>query len=337
MIKDAIRAVAERRDLTAEQAAQAMGEVMRGEATAAQIAAYLTALRMKGESADELAGSLRVMRDNVVRVDTGGRACLDNAGTGGDGARTFNISTTAAIVVAAAGVPVAKHGNRSVSSRCGSADLMESLGVKVALPPEGARACLAECGFVFLFAPAFHPALKHASPVRKEIGIRTVFNLLGPIANPAFPRFQLVGVYAPKAMEPVAQAMRAIGVERACVFHHEDGLDEVASTGPTHVIEVTATETLRYDVTPEDAGLPRGALAGLAGGDPAVNRQIALDILSGVKGVGRDTVVLTAALALRTAGAAKDLAEGAALAAEAIDSGRARGLVDRLVEVTNRA
>ncbi len=337
MIQDAIRTIAERKDLTAEQAAQAMGEMMRGEATPAQIAAYLTALRMKGETADELAGSLRVMRDHVLRVDTGGRACLDNAGTGGDGSKTFNISTTAALVIAAAGVPVAKHGNRSVSSRCGSADLLESLGVKIQLDQARGRACLEECGFVFLFAPAFHPALKHASPVRKEIGIRTIFNLLGPIANPAFPRFQLVGVYQPKAMEPVAQAMRAIGIERACVFHHADGLDEVASTGATHVVEVTASETLRYDVTPEDAGLPRGALAGLAGGDPETNRQITRDILSGVRGVGRDTVLLTAALALRTAGVVADLREGATRAAEAIDSGKALALVDRLVEVTNRA
>lgn len=337
MIQEAIRTVAERKDLTSEQAAQAMGEIMRGEATPSQIAAYLTALRMKGETADELAGSLRVMRDNVVRVETGGRACLDNAGTGGDGAQTFNISTTAALVIAAAGVPVAKHGNRSVSSRCGSADLLESLGVKIQLDAERARKCLEECGFVFLFAPAFHPALKHASPVRKEIGIRTIFNLLGPIANPAFPRFQLVGVYQPKVVEPVAQAMRAIGVERACVFHNADGLDEVASTGVTHVVEVTAAETLRYDVAPEDAGLRRGALAGLAGGEPETNRQITMDILSGVRGVGRDTVLLTAALALRTAGVVKDLLEGASRAAEAIDSGKARGLVDRLVEVTHRA
>lgn len=337
MIQDAIRAVAEHRDLTAEQAAQAMGEMMRGEATPAHIAAYLTALRMKGETADELAGSLRVMRDNVLRVDTGGRACLDNAGTGGDGAKTFNISTTAAIVVAAAGVPVAKHGNRSVSSRCGSADLLETLGVKIHLDPERARICLEECGFVFLFAPAFHPALKYASPVRREIGIRTLFNLLGPIANPAFPAYQLVGVYHPRVVEPVAQAMRAIGVARACVFHNADGLDEVTSTGATHVVEVAATETLRYDVTPEDAGLPRGSLAGLAGGDPATNRQITIDILSGVRGVGRDTVLLTAALALRTAGVASDLGEGAARAAEAIDSGKALALVDRLVEITNRA
>ncbi len=336
MIQDAIRTVADRKDLTSEQAAQAMGEVMRGEATPSQIAAYLTALRMKGESADELAGSLRVMRDNVIRVDTRGRACLDNAGTGGDGAQTFNISTTAALVIAAAGVPVAKHGNRSVSSRCGSADLLESLGVKIQLDPERARKCLEECGFVFLFAPAFHPALKHASPVRREIGIRTIFNLLGPIANPAFPKFQLVGVYSPKVVEPVAQAIRATGIERACVFHHADGLDEVASTGVTHVVEVTQAETLRYDVTPEDAGLTRGVLAGLAGGEPETNRQITMDILSGVKGVGRDTVLLTAALALRTAGAAKDLLEGASRAAEAIDSGKARGLLDRLVEVTNR-
>lgn len=336
MILDAIRLVAERRDLTSEQAAQAMTEMMRGEATPAQIAAYLTALRMKGETADELAGSLRVMRDNVVRVDTGGRACLDNAGTGGDGAKTFNISTTAALVMAAAGVPVTKHGNRSVSSRCGSADLLESLGVKISLTPARATRCLEECGFVFLFAPAFHPALKHASPVRKEIGIRTLFNLLGPIANPAFPRYQLVGVYQPRVVEPVAQAIRAIGIERACVFHHADGLDEVASTGATQVVEVTPTETLRYEVTPEEAGLPRGALAGLAGGDPDTNRRITMDILSGVRGAGRDTVLLTAALGLRTAGVAKDLREGAERAAEAIDSGQARALVDRLVEVTNR-
>ncbi len=337
MIADAIRLVADRRDLTAEQAAQAMGEMMRGEATPAQIAAYLTALRMKGETADEMAGSLRVMRDHVVRIDTGGRACLDNAGTGGDGAQTFNISTTAAIVIAAAGVPVAKHGNRSVSSRCGSADLLEALGVRIQLDPERAKRCLAEVGFVFLFAPAFHPALKHASPVRKEIGIRTIFNLIGPIANPAFPKYQLVGVYSPKVMEPVAQAMRANGVERACVFHHADGLDEVASTGTTQVIEVTQAETLRYGVTPDDAGLPRGTPAGLTGGDPDVNRRITLDIFSGVKGTARDSVVLTAALALRTAGAAKDLREGAVRAMEAIDRGKAQGLLDKLVEVTNRA
>ncbi len=324
-----------RRDLTEAEASGAMAEIMDGRAQSSQIAALLVALAMKGERPAEIVGFARVMRDRAVKIDVPSGTVVDTCGTGGDRANTFNVSTVAALVVAACGLRVAKHGNRSVSSRCGSADVFESLGVKIDAPPAVVERTLDRAGIAFLFAPAFHPSMKHAAPTRRELGIRTAFNLLGPLTNPAAASRQVVGVPRPELTELVARALALLGSERAWVVHGADGLDEISSTGYTKVSEARNGSVRTFYLHPADVGLPKSAPAALRGGDPARNAAIARDVLAGARGAARDIVLLNAAAALLVAGRAKDLREGVRLAAEALDSGGARAVLERLVAESN--
>jgi anthranilate phosphoribosyltransferase len=296
--------------------------LLEGGASEAQIAGFLVALKIKGETAAEIAGFARAIREKVIFVDAGPDV-IDTAGTGGDGSNTFNISTVAAIVMAGAGARVAKHGNRSLSSMCGSADLLEALGIRIAMTPEEAACAVREIGIGFLFAPALHPAMKFAQPVRRELKLRTVFNLLGPLANPARARFQLIGAPSAVAARLMAEALAELGTARSFVVHGEGGLDEVSTTGPTEVYEVTPSGVERHVWTPQDFGVQSSTLAALAGGDAARNAEIAREILTGVKGPARDVVLVNAAAALLSAGIVADLKAGVALAAQAIDSGEA--------------
>ena len=306
--------------------------ILGGDVTTPQIAAFAAALRTKGETAAELAGFVRAMRERAVRVETGlnTEPLLDTCGTGGDGGRTFNVSTGAAFVVAGAGVRVAKHGNRSLSSHCGSADLLEELGVALLTSPEGVAQAIREVGIGFMFAPAFHPAMKHAQEARRELKMRTVFNLLGPLSNPAGANCQLIGTPSLEAAELMANALAGLGVRRAFVVHGSDGLDEVTTTGPTDVFEICASQVRKLRWTPADFGVAEADAASLRGGDRKENREIALAVLDGANGAKRDIVLVNAAAALVAAGRAADLGEGMQLAAEAIDSGAARAKVDEL-------
>jgi len=334
MIRDAITRVAEGHDLSMNETEGVMKEIMTGEATPAQIAAFLTALRVKGETATEIAGCARIMRENARRVQPQRTDVVDTCGTGGDACGTFNISTTVAFVAAGAGLGVAKHGNRSVSSQCGSADLMEALGVKIDLTPEQVAGCIDEVGIGFLFAPAFHPAMKHATPVRQEIGLRTVFNILGPLANPAWARRQLVGVYSDHLVETIAEVLRNMGTEHAFVVHGADGLDEFSSTGVNHVAELKDGEIKVYEIDPQNLGISRASLSDLSGGMLEENAGITRAILQGKVGPKRDIVLLNAAAILVAGGKAKDLQEGLGLAAVSIDSGDAFQKVDELARMS---
>lgn len=330
MIREAIAKWLDRADLTEAEALAVMEEVMRGEATPAQLAGALVALRMKGETAAELAGLARGMRGAMVAVEAAPEA-VDSCGTGGDGSGTFNISTAAAFVAAGAGAVVAKHGNRSVSSRCGSADVFEALGVAIALPPERAAELLREVGLAFLFAPNFHPAMRHAAPVRRELGVRTVFNLLGPLCNPAGVKRQVVGVFSPAAQELVAGALARLGAVHALVVHGCDGLDEITLTGPTHVIEVKPGNLSRWELDPATLGLARCEPAELAGGDAAANAAVVRDLLDGkITDARREIVLLNAAAVVYVAGRAPDLARGLELARTSLASGQAREKLERL-------
>jgi len=321
--------VAERRDLNAADAQAAMQIVLAGEASPAQIAAFLVALRMKGESVSELVGFARAMRQAARRVDSEGML-IDTCGTGGDGASTFNISTVAAFVIAGCNVPVAKHGNRSISSRCGSADLMESLGVKISQDPDEMARTLREAGIAFLFAPAIHTAMKHAQPVRKELKMRTVFNLLGPLTNPAGAAVQLVGAPSAAAAELMAGALAELGLARGFVVHGSDGLDEITTTGPTLAFEIDSGRVTRRQLEPKDFGVPVATPDDLTGGDAAENRDIALRILGGESGPKRDIVLVNSSAALVAFGAAGNFIEGMAMAARAIDSGGAMAKLELL-------
>ena len=319
-------------NLSEEQAHEAMMTILRGEASTPQIAAFLVGLRMKGETVAELVGFARAMRQMAQRVpvELGSEPLLDTCGTGGDGAGTFNISTVAAFVVAGAGVRVAKHGNRSISSACGSADLMDRLGIKLALDPAELARAIREVGIGFLFAPALHPAMRHAQPARLELKMCTVFNLLGPLANPASANVQIVGAPSAAAARLMAQALAQLGLYRGFVVHGSDGLDEITTTGPTLVLEIASGAVREYTVTPDDFGLPAASAGDLRGGDAAVNERIARDILAGVRGPRRDIVLANAAAALVAAGKARDFREGVALAADSIDSGAARRKLEEL-------
>ncbi|RKY58156.1 MAG: anthranilate phosphoribosyltransferase, partial [Candidatus Latescibacterota bacterium] len=309
-----------------------MEEIMEGRATDAQIAAFLVALRMKGETVGELVGAAKVMREKATKVPIGVDA-VDTCGTGGDGAGTFNISTVAAFVVAGAGVPVAKHGNRSVSSRCGSADLLEALGVRLDLPPEGMARCVEEVGIGFLFAPLLHRAMKHAIGPRREIGIRTLFNLLGPITNPAGVRRQVLGVYSTDRVEQMAEVLKGLGAKRALVVHG-DGMDEATLCGPTLVGELKDGEVHIYQVVPEDFGFRRAEPRELSGGDASTNAEIAERVLKGERGPKRNVVVLNAGAAIWIGGKASSWKEGVQMAQEAIEGGMAWSKVEELREFT---
>jgi anthranilate phosphoribosyltransferase len=331
-----IERVVERQNLSAADAEAAMQAILAGEASHPQIASFLTALRMKGETADELAGFARAMRRMAAPVDPGldGVALIDTCGTGGDRSDTFNISTVAAFVVAGAGVHVAKHGNRSITSKCGSADVLEALGIKIAIAPSDSARAIREVGIGFLFAPAVHTAMKHAQPVRVDLKMRTVFNMLGPLTNPAGASAQLVGAPSPHAAELMAGALATLGLQRGFVVHGSDGLDEITTTGPTLAFEIRAGAVERRTLTPADFGVPFARPEDLKGGDVAENVRVAKIVLSGAEGPKRDIVVVNAAAALYVAGAAETLLDGAALAAASIDSGAARSKAEELARFT---
>jgi anthranilate phosphoribosyltransferase len=321
--------------LTEAEAQAVIGHVMDGDASESQIAGLLVALRMKGESVDEIVGAARAMRTHAIAVAPRRTDLVDTCGTGGDGLRTFNVSTAAGLVAAGAGAGVAKHGNRAVSSASGSADVLEALGVRVDLPAERVAECIDEVGFGFLFAPAHHPAMRHAAPVRRSLGVRTIFNVLGPLTNPVGARRQLVGVFDEALVRPIAETLRALGCERALVVHGSDGLDELSPCNPSTCADVTPAGVTVSTIDPASLGLPRSRTADLAGGDADHNALLLRALLEGELGPRRDAVTLNAGAALVAAGRADDLATGLALAAAAIDDGRALLTLERLVEFTN--
>jgi anthranilate phosphoribosyltransferase len=323
-----------------------MAEVLTGKCSDAQIAALLVALHMKGETVEEIVGFAEAIRGAAVPLDlhpnhmvdvsgTGRDALVDTCGTGGDASGTFNISTATALVVAGAGVRVAKHGNRSVTSKCGSADVMEALGVNINLPPARLAVCLEEIGITFLFAPAVHSAMKYVQSARRELGLRTVFNLLGPLTNPAHASAQVVGVYSVALVEKLAEALSMLGLHRALVVHGLDGLDEITITGPTRIAELREGTVRTYEVTPEEFGMNRGTLDEISGGDVAANAYIIRDILAGKKSPRKDVVLLNAAAALLAAGKVDHLADALPLASKSIDSGAASEKLQALVRFTN--
>jgi anthranilate phosphoribosyltransferase len=334
MIKEAIAKLVERHDLTEDEAEAAMTEIMQGEATPAQIGAFLTALRMKGETVAEVTGCARAMRRSATPVRPHRDHLVDTAGTGGDRSGTFNISTTAAFIVAGHGFAVAKHGNRSVSSRCGSADLLQALGVNLNLNAEQVASCIDTVGIGFLFAPVFHPAMKHAIGPRRELGMRTIFNLLGPLTNPAGARRQLIGVYDPSLTEPLAHALAQMGTIAAYIVHGADGIDELSTTGVNRVTHLHEGRVRTFTLDPLDLGIPRARLSDLAGGTPEENAALTRRILSGEeRGPKRDVVLLNAAAALSTE--CGDLTAGLEEARAALDSGRALAKLDALVAHSN--
>ena len=335
-IRPILRRVVAGHDLERAEMLSAMQCIMSGEATAAQIGAFLVALRLKGETVEEIAAAATVMRAHVVRVDHGLDRVLDTCGTGGDGASTFNISTTVAFVCAGAGVPIAKHGNRAVSSLSGSADVLERLGVRINLPPEQGYQCLADVGFAFLYAPSHHPAMRHVAGPRREIGVRSVMNLLGPLTNPAMATHQLVGIYDRARVVPVAQVLASLGVKRAVVVHGHEGLDEVSPSGETTVAVAEAGRVTEIVTTPADFGLDPIELRDIAGGDAACNAEIIRHVLAGRVDAHRTTTLLNAAWALYAAEAAETPQDGYRLALESIDSGRALDALNRLVDWTQR-
>ncbi len=349
MIRKAIARVVEREDLSEAEMIEVMDQIMSGGATPAQIASFITALRMKGETVDEITGAARVMRDRAMPIRVGKsvlgidrdeinldrETILDTCGTGGSGTNSFNISTTVAFIVSACGVKVAKHGNRAVSSSCGSADVLEALGVNLDVTPETVERSIAEIGIGFLFAPALHGAMKHAIGPRREIGVRTIFNILGPLTNPAAADCQVLGVYREDLVEKLAHVLKKLGCRRGYVVHGCDGMDEVTLTGESTIGEVGPDGVKVYKVTPEQFGLERAPLTELHGGDAQGNAVIVRDILSGKDGAKRRIVLLNAAYALLAAGKVQDVAEGIRLAAETIDSGSGLKQLERLVALTN--
>jgi len=319
--------------LSINEASHALELIMTNQATDSQIAALLVALRAKGEHEDELVGFVHTMRDHAVKVEVSDFNAIDMCGTGGDGLGTFNISTVSALVAAGAGVTVAKHGNKSVSSRCGSADVLSALGVNVQMSPDRVEVCVNSVGIGFLFAPLFHPAMKHAARPRQEMGIRTIFNIVGPLTNPAGVRRQVIGTYHPAIASKIAGALRKMQAKKAYVVHGDDGMDEVSLDGSTHVHEVDGGGPVhQYPVEAEHIGLRRSSRNASRGGDPQENASIARSILNGEPAPGRDLVIANAALGIHVAGKANDLKEAAIIARESIDSGRAKKVLKRLVE-----
>jgi anthranilate phosphoribosyltransferase len=331
VIQDALGRLLDGHDLDRGEARGVMGTIMEGEATPAQIGGFLVALRLKGETADEIAGCAEAMREHVLPVRPRRSDLVDTAGTGGDGARTFNISTAAALVAAAAGAGVAKHGNRAVSSSSGSADVLEALGFSLELPTERIERSIDELGFGFLFAPTHHPAMRHAAPVRRELAARTVFNVLGPLTNPAGARAAVVGVYAPELVPTIADVLLRLGATRAFVVHGARGIDELSPAGPNLVCEVVDGEVRRRVIDPLELGVSRSAPEELRGGNPEENAKTIRDIFAGANGGRRDAVLLNAAGAIAAGGLAKDLREGLGLAREALDSGLAGERLEELI------
>ena len=337
MIREAIAKLVEDRPLTAEDAQQTLRDIMGGNATPAQIAAYITALRIRGETADIIAGSARAMREHFTPVERENEIIIDTCGTGGDGAHTFNISTAVAFVAAGAGAVVAKHGNRSVSSKSGSADVLEALGVNIGVDASVMSRCLREIGIAFLFAPSLHPAMKHAIGPRREIGIRTIFNILGPLSNPAGAQHGVIGVYSKHLVPMLAEAAAQLGAKHLFVVHGGDGLDEFTTTGTSFAAEIRDGKIREFELHPRDAGLPVARAEDLRGGSPAENAEIIRRIFNGEKFPPRDIVLLNAAAALVTAQKAPDIKTGIAVAAISIDSGAARKKLEALIAATKPA
>jgi anthranilate phosphoribosyltransferase len=335
MIKESIRKVVEREDLTLPEAQQTMEEIMSGEAAPAQIASFITALRMKGETVEEISGFAKTMRSKATQIKTEREPLIDTCGTGGDGAKTFNISTATAFVAAGAGIAVAKHGNRSVSSNCGSADVLKELGVNLELSPEKVGECIDEVGIGFLYAPLLHKAMKYAIGPRREMGIRTVFNILGPLTNPAGAKRQIMGVFDINLTEALAEVLQNLGGEHCFVVHSEDGLDEITITGVTKISEAKDGKVDTYYLDPRELGFKLASLEEVRGGDVKKNAQMLLDVLGGENGPTRDIVLLNSAAAIIAGGKVNDFAEGLELARESIDSGEAMRKLSAMREFTN--
>ena len=331
--KALIAKVATGASLTREESASAFDRMMSGEATPSQMGGLLMGLRVRGETVDEITGAVTTMRAKMLSVKAPPDA-VDVVGTGGDASGSYNISTCAAFILAGCGVPVAKHGNRALSSKSGAADVLQALGVKIDLNSEQVGACIRDAGIGFMFAPAHHPAMKNVGPTRVELGTRTIFNLLGPLSNPAGVKRQMIGTFSRHWIEPMAQVLANLGSESIWVVHGSDGLDEITTSGPTSVAQLKDGKIRTFDITPEDAGLPRAKPEALRGGDADHNARALLDVLRGKRGPFRDVAVLNAAAALIVAGKAKDLKDGAAIATKAIDSGEAEGRLDRLIAVS---
>ncbi len=339
MIKEAIVKIVNKQELAYDEAYAVMNEIMSGETTATQNAAFLAALSTKSakaETRDEIAGCAAAMRDHATKVDTAGLDVFEIVGTGGDGAHSFNISTTSALVAAAGGMKVAKHGNRAASSQCGTADCLEALGVNIEQDPEKCLSLLREVGMCFFFAQKYHASMKYVGAIRKELGFRTVFNILGPLTNPGSPKRQLLGVYDEYLVEPLAQVLISLGVERGMVVYGQDKLDEISASAPTTVCEFKDGWFKSYVVAPEDFGMARCQKSDLTGGTPAENAAITRAVLGGERGPKRDAVLLNAGAALYLGGKAESMAEGVRLAGGLIDSGAARKTLDRLIEASNR-
>jgi anthranilate phosphoribosyltransferase len=334
-IQQAIAKVVQGVSLRRDETAEVMSSIMSGDTSAAQIAALLTALRMKGETIDEIAGFAQTMRAKAERVHTIQDSLLDTCGTGGDGRHTFNISTASAIVAAAGGVRIAKHGNRAISSKSGSADVLEALGVNIQLTPQEATKCLDEVGLCFMFAPLYHGSMRHAAAPRKEIGIRTVFNLLGPLTNPAGADRQLVGVYDHTLTPVMAGVLKELGIHRALVVSSEDGLDEISVSAPTFVSELREQQITSYSITPESLGVSQSPIDAIDGGDAAYNAKLIVQIMNGARSANRDIVVLNSAACFYLAGHADSIAAGVRLANDVLDSGKAMDKLEQLIAATN--
>lgn len=335
MIKESIIKLSKKIDLTKEEARECMNEIMNGEATDVQMSSYLTALSLKGETIDEITGSAAGMREHCIKL-LNDEEVLEIVGTGGDGSNSFNISTTSSVVIAASGIKVAKHGNRAASSKCGAADVLEKLGVKIDVSPKKSATILNEINICFLFAQNYHIAMKYVAPVRRELGIRTVFNILGPLTNPAGASMQVMGVYDETLVEPLAKVLNNLGVKRAMVVYGQDSLDEISLSAPTSVCEVKDGTYTSYTITPEQFGFKRCQKEDLVGGDPEYNAKITRDILGGKKGPKRDAVLLNAGAAIYIAGRTKTMQEGVELAAKLIDEGKALAKLKQFIEETNR-
>jgi anthranilate phosphoribosyltransferase len=332
--KTLIGKVATGATLSREEAAGAFDRMMSGEATPSQMGGLLMGLRMRGETVDEITGAVTTMRAKMLKV-TAPAGAIDVVGTGGDASGSYNISTCAAFIVAGAGIPVAKHGNRALSSRSGAADVLGALGVKIDLGPEEISRCIDEAGIGFMFAPAHHPAMKHVGPTRIELGTRTIFNLLGPLSNPAGVKRQMVGVFSRQWVEPLANVLKNLGSERAYVVHGSDGLDEITTSGPTSVAALENGKVTTFEIKPEDFGIKKSKPGDLLGADAEANAAALMDVLRGKKGPFRDVAILNAAAAIVVAGKAKDLKEGVTVAAKSVDSAEAEGRLDRLISVSN--